>query len=127
MGTHVSWKSSIVPEVRDCWAIFRLFDGTYDEIPDGVDVAALQEASFWGYDTHTPYFVCESSMFYFRKRKYDVLGNDSLPDKTVDVNEDYIQFQHNVKHISFGVYNDYNDADSDLIAAMGNECNSGKG
>lgn len=69
IGTRVSWRSSIVPEVRDCWAVFKLFDGIYDEIPKGIRLDELKEAHIAGTHKITPYFVCESNMFYFKKRK----------------------------------------------------------
>lgn len=118
IGTRVSWRSHIVPEICNCWAVFKLFDGIYDEVPEDLDFNQLTDALFRY--SFTPYFSCESSMFYFRKRKYKVLGNVPLRDDVIDVNEDYIRFQYRQKSIYFGIYNEYNDADSDLIAAMGN-------
>lgn len=121
VGTHVSWRSSIVPEVRDCWAVFRLFDGIYDIIPESISIDDLKDAKFIESNKMTPYFTCESSMYYFNKREYRVLRNYPLPDDRIDVSEDYIRFQYHAKSIFFGIYNDSNDADSDLISAMGND------
>ncbi len=72
---HISYSSSIVPEIKDHWAIFRLFDGVYSEVPKNVDITSLKDArfvlesDFLGKIT-TPLFLCESNMFHFKKRKY---------------------------------------------------------
>lgn len=121
IGTRVSWRSSIVPEVRDCWAVFKLFDGIYDEIPKGIRLDELKEAHIAGTHKITPYFVCESNMFYFKKRKCEVLGSFPLPDEVIGLNESIVRFQYEAKSIYWGIYNDYNDPDSDLIASMGND------
>ena len=118
VGTHVSWRSSLVPEVRDCWAIFRFLDGVYDSVPAIQDINVLREGVFNDFAENTPYFICESSMFYFRKRDYTVIGNFALPDDVIDADMAYIELQHRAKSVNFGIYNEFNDADSDFIAAI---------
>ncbi len=106
---HSSWHSAILPEINDYWAIFRLFDGVYDEIPEINDISVLKDAVF--IESFTPLFLCESSMFYFRKRKYKIIGY--FP-------EGLKKFSDAAKeHISFGVNREWTNPDSDLVAAMG--------
>lgn len=111
--THVSWESAIVPEVKDNWLIFRLFDGIYDEIPTEIDRLELKDAKIHGPQRLTPLLSCESSLFYFRKRKYQLLGNSK---KEI---EKYTELSS--EQISFGVDKPWRNPDSSLLAAMGKE------
>lgn len=111
--THVSWESAIVPEVKDNWLIFRLFEGIYDEIPEKIDINILEDAKIHGPQRLTPLFSCESSLFYFRKRKYQLLGNSKK-----DI-EKYTELSD--EQISFGVDKPWHNPDSSLLAAMGKE------
>lgn len=111
--TCVSWESAIVPEVKDHWLVFRLFDGIYDEIPTQVEISELQDAKIHGSQSLTPLFTCGSSLFYFRKRKYQILGN-SL--ENIDEYANMIDEQ-----ISLGVDKPWCNPDSSFLAAMGKE------
>lgn len=80
IGSYISWTSQIVPEVRDHWATFRLLEGIYDEIPVIEDISHLKDACLMKRNAHnklnpTPLFYCESSMHYFKRRKYQRIGN----------------------------------------------------
>lgn len=112
IDTHVSWRSAIVPEVKDNWLIFRLFDGVYDEISTEIDVTKLEDAKICGSQRLTSLFLCESSLFYFKKRKYQILGN----------NTENIELYQKLpsESIFFGVDKPWCNADSSLVAAMGN-------
>ena len=70
---YASWTSSIVPEVNDYWASFRLFDGIYDTVPRHIDPSLLKDALIG--KSKSSVFTCESSMFYFKRRNYQVLCN----------------------------------------------------
>ena len=72
---RASWSSRIVPEVKDYWAHFRLFDGVYDEVPEDVDVATLPLAKLQDGQSVTSVFDCGSSLFHFKKRYYRILCN----------------------------------------------------
>lgn len=80
--SNIFYVSSIVPEVCDRWAVFRMFDGVYDS-PEEIDINQLKEISFNGCST----FSTDSSMFYFKKRNYQTIGKgpvpNAVPDKTV--------------------------------------------
>lgn len=76
---HISWKSEVVPEIKDHWAVFRLFDGVYDEIPEQVDIRSLKDAVVFDINQMnvciSSLFICESSMVNFKRRQCRVLGN----------------------------------------------------
>lgn len=110
---YSSWQSALAPDVQDYWAFFRLFDGVFDEIPTQQDYASLKDAKMLGRKQLTPLFVCESSMFYFKKRKYVLLGNDAETAKQY--------FDHECVHIFWGINKPWCNPDSDLLCAMGNE------
>ena len=108
---RASWSSRIVPEVKDYWAYFRLFDGVYDEVPADIDVAALSLAKLQYGQQTTSVFFCGSSMFHFKKRNYRLLGNRK--ELVEHVNTDVsvpISLGTNLPHIN---------GDSELLAGMG--------
>lgn len=108
-----SWTSSLAPDVRDIWAVFRLFDGVFDEIPTLQDCASLKDAQMIGCGELTSLFSCESSMFYFKRRKYVLLGNDAETAKKY-CNRDSAS-------IYWGVNTPWSNPDSELLCAMGKE------
>ncbi len=117
---YASWTSRIAPEVKDYWAHFRLFDGIYDEIPEDLDFSALPVvAMFVPHSKFTNIFTCESSMFYFKKRGYRVLGNR----RDLIENTDY---ERTNAHIHFSINKPWLNPDSELVAAMGNEIKCGE-
>ena len=75
----ISWRSQLAPEICDYWARFRLCADFFDEPPSIGKAVSLPDADFSVFlfkDCSTPIFWCESSMVYFRRRKYVLLGND---------------------------------------------------
>ena len=119
--TECSWRSSVVPEIGDKWAVFRLFDGVYDEIPEDIDTDKLKPAFFPKDESfYTPFFDCESTMFYFKKRGYKVICHEDISGDEQAEKYDLSSFSGKA-HISFGVCNDWNDADSDILSAMDNK------
>ncbi len=116
---HYGWTSSIVPEIKSCWAIFKLFDGVYDEIPSIDDISTLKESIIVGMHTLTSLFLCDSSMFYFKKRKYEVLGNYAYTMLKDDSN-DIIHFQYKTEHIFLGINKPWYNPDSVFVSAFGN-------
>ena len=72
---YASWTSAIVPEVKDYWAKFRLFDGIYDSIPEHIDCASLKTVLIREGKKRCTSFTCESSTFYFSRRGCRVLCN----------------------------------------------------
>lgn len=108
---RASWSSRIVPEVKDYWAHFRLFDGVYDEVPADIDVASLPLAKLQHGHQMTSVFYCGSSMFHFKKRNYRLLGNrkELVEDFNIDISVP-ISLGTNLPHIN---------GDSELLSGMG--------
>lgn len=113
VNCFASWHSDIVPEVKDYWACFRLFDGIYDSIPEHVDIASLPEAQFCYQWALTSLFHCECSLFYFKRRHYKVLCNrkDLLPASDTGTNNS----------VFWSINTSWRNPDSQLVAAMGKE------
>lgn len=107
-----SWHSSIVPEVNDYWATFRLFDGVYDEIPLDINMNDLKDAKLSG-KSFSPFFYCESSMMYFRRRNYKWLG--CYKDATAP------SLDKGGDGIFLGINNSALNPDSKFLAGMGKE------
>ena len=117
VNTHISWESSIVPEVKDHWLLFRLFDGVYDDVPTEINIRELKDASIHGCQKITSVFCCESSLYYFRKRKFRLLGN--YRDNIVRYrNSDY-------NDIFWGVDKPWCNPDSSFLASMEKEIKCG--
>ena len=112
---RASWTSRIVPEVKDYWAEFRLFDGIYDSIPENIDFSSLKNASLGVGIRASSHFTCESSMFYFKKRNYKVLCNRK------DLLATYKYDTRVYNMIIWGMNKPWGNADSDIIAAMDKE------
>lgn len=106
-----SWESEIVPEVKDWWAEFRLFDVIYDTVPDEVDISKLKLARM-PEGQFESMFYCASKMYYFKRRNYKLLGNskDGLDAKLKNYN-----------CISWDVNRDHYNPDSKIVSSIGNE------
>lgn len=113
VSCYASWSSSIVPEVKDYWACFRLFDGIYETIPNSIDVLLLKDALIHQSSKMSSVFTCESKIFYFKRRNYKVLCNrkDLLLNLNTSSNNS----------IFWGINNPWSNPDSQIVAAMGNQ------
>ncbi len=110
LGCHSSWSSYIVPEIKDYWAHFRLFDGIYDTVPAEIDVSKLQQIKIFSGTAEYTQFYCESNMFYFKKRNYKILCNSSrFPIMKNNLNSG----------IFFGINRPHYNADSYIIVSLG--------
>lgn len=113
VGCRADWSSYIVPEVKDYWAMFRLFDGIYDAIPEEIDPESLKEALLLqGGGRMSSVFTCESNLFYFKRRNYKVLCNRK--DLLRDLNT------RSEIHVFWSINKPWSNPDSDLVSAMGN-------
>lgn len=110
---YASWTSSIVPEVKDYWACFRLFDGIYDAIPNDVNLLSLKDALIHQGKKISSVFDCESNIFYFKRRNYKVLCNrkDLLSGLNTNSNNS----------IFWGINKPWSNPDSQIVASMGNQ------
>ena len=113
--SHASWHSALVPEIADFWAVFRLFDAVFDALPADITPDRLPEARFGS--TGLPYLMCESSMFYFKKRKYQLIGNFPQPEPPPPPSGRCLS-DHRADHVYFGISNQWWDPDAQLLAAM---------
>ena len=123
----VSYQSRVEPCVKNIWAAFQLYDKIFEKPPEFEEVVNLNSAHLPPYrdfgkpDNPNGIFIMESSMFYFKKRKYVVLGNhqddiDSLVSKYfLDTRVGYFNLTF---HIYFGINNDCNIADAGLINSI---------
>lgn len=109
VSDHISYTSRIEPCVKDHWAIFQLYGKIFDYLPAAEDIKDVPLAdpykdcrkSPW-YNQSVPInglFWCESSMFYFRKRKYVIIGNTlsdipCVPDGWNDVPSLFLGINH---------------------------------
>lgn len=108
---HSSWSSVIVPEVKDWWAEFRLFDVIYDTVPDEVDISKLRLARIPEGEFQSV-FTCESKMHYFKRRNYKLLGNDKTGLDEVKSNS--------VSFIFWSVNKDWRNPDSRILSSINN-------
>jgi hypothetical protein len=109
---YSSWTSAIVPEVKDYWAEFRLFDGIYDVIPEDINIHDLKDAKI--HETFiSPLFTCECNLVYFKKRNYRLLGcyKDEIGP--------YLGKRS--ASIFLGINREWQNPESDFIASMGKE------
>ena len=113
VNCYASWTSSIVPEVKDYWACFRLFDGIYDTVPKDVDLLSLKDALIHQGQKISSIFTCESNMFYFKRRNHKVICNRKDLLSGLDTNSN--------NSIFWGINKPWSNPDSQIIAAMGNE------
>ncbi len=114
---RASWSSAIVPEVKDYWAYFRLFDGIYDEIPENLDFVSLSDANMLSGQKITGIFWCESSMYYFKRRSYRVIDNRRSLIEGIDSRKNCSIF--------WGINKPWYNCDSALVAAMGKQIQCG--
>lgn len=106
---HISYRSSIVPEVADYWAVFQLYNCIFDTCPA---VADLEKIKWANTGELNGVFICESSMFYFKKRNYQIIGADFK-----DIEKAIDEYRGN-EHIFFGINMSHYNADTLLINAI---------
>ncbi len=113
VNCYASWTSSIVPEVKDYWACFRLFDGIYDTVPNDVDLLSLKDALIHQGQKISSIFTCESNIFYFKRRNYKVICNrkDLLSDLDTNSNNS----------IFWGINKPWLNPDSQIVASIGKQ------
>ena len=110
---EASWSSAIVPEVKDYWACFRLFDGIYETIPADIEVQSLKDAQIHEGKRISSVFTCESNLFYFKRRKYEVICNRKDMLEHVDTNSNH--------SIYWSINKPWVNPDSSIVAAMGKQ------
>lgn len=92
---HVSYRSSIVPEVQDIWPYFQLYGAMFDECPT---MEMLKDVP-WAKTEHNPgtgVFWTEGTLSYLKKRNYRIIGSslaDLVTEEQVDWNSESIFFR----------------------------------
>ena len=91
---HVSYQSSVAPEVRDIWPYFQLYGALFDECPS---MEMLKEIP-WAktkYNPGTGVFSTEGTLSYLKKRNYRIIGSsleDLVTEEQISLNRDSIFF-----------------------------------
>lgn len=108
--------SAVVPEIADHKVYFRLFDGVYDTVPEITDISALKDANIYHLIgdpclTSVFYSLDSSKMSFFKKHKYQLLGNFSVDEKYLEAPAVQL-FLFDSKTVN-------KNAESELLSAMG--------
>lgn len=111
---HISYQSSIVPEVSDIWPHFQLYKAMFDECPtmemiNGVPWANTKYNSGYGV------FYTEGSLSYLKKRNCKVIGS-SL--ENIDIED---KMEMNTDCFFFGAPGDTYNADTIILNAINGE------
>ena len=106
---NISYRSGIVPEVADHWAVFQLYSKIFDKVPDVSELKGVKWAKT-GEDFGK--FVCESSLLYFKKRNYSIIGKDTKNIAIASIKK------KNKTHIFFRINKSHYNADTLLINAI---------
>lgn len=104
---HISYTSSVEPNVKDIWAVFQLYKKIFDVCPTEEQ---LRNVPWADTDDSNGEFICESSMFYFKTRNYSVIGNN-----IIGIDPD--AYSGN-SHIFFSVNKPWYNADSLILDAI---------
>ena len=68
---HISYTSSIEPNVKDTWAVFQIIPHFFDNQPSIEDINSYLNKELNCIDM----ILTESNLYYFRKKYYILLGN----------------------------------------------------
>ena len=120
VADKVNHISSIYPELKEYWAIFQLYEKIFDTCPNidaikdipWADPAKSLRRSQWAQALDSEVhglFLCESSMFHFKKRKYALIGND-----TANLPTNYKRYEY----IFLGTNSPHANTDTTLINAI---------
>lgn len=108
---HVSYRSSIVPEVRNIWPRFQLYGILFDECPT---MEMLKDVP-WAkteYNPGTGVFCTEGTLSYLKKRNYRIIGS-SMENLVTEE-----QLSRNIDSIFFGSCGKECYADMKLLNAI---------
>ena len=82
----ISYTSRVEPNVKDIWAVFQLYGKVFDKVPTMKELKSVKWADGKKYkkgEKTSPFaepnpiqgaFFCESSMVYFKRRNYEIIG-----------------------------------------------------
>ena len=103
----ISYVSSVEPNVKDIWIRFQLYKEVFNSLPT---TDQLEQIPWANTENTNGSFICESSMFYFKKRNYSVIGK----------NEKNLEFPFNnvINVYSFGINKPWYNADTQILNAI---------
>lgn len=103
----ISYTSCVEPNVRDIWVRFQLYKKVFDTCPTAQQLINIPWANT---ENTNGSFISESSMFYFKKRNYSIIGK----------NEDDLEFTFNnvINVYSFGINKPFYNADTQILNAI---------
>lgn len=107
----VSYRSVIVPEVKDIWPCFQLYAAIFDECPsmdmmEGIPWAKTRHNSGYGL------FYSEGSLSYLKRRNYHMIGSSI---ENIDIQD---KIGMNKDGLFFGASGDAYNADSVILNAI---------
>lgn len=105
----ISYVSAVEPRVKDIWVRFQLYNKIFDTCPNLTDLKGVE----WAKTENTNgSFITESSMFYFKKRNYKIIGSDKN-------NLDF-DFNNVINVYSFGINKPWFNFESKILKAIYN-------
>ncbi len=109
---HISYTSCIVPEVKDIWPVFQLYGKIFEECPEANQLIEIPWAKCRYSNVDGGVYGCEGNLFYFKKRNYKVIANDTQKIESVkgthDINDSFY----------FGINMTHYNADTIIINAI---------
>lgn len=103
----ISYTSYVEPNVRDIWVRFQLYKRVFDTCPTAEQLSNIPWAKA---ENTNGSFICESSMFYFKKRNYTVIGKN-------EIDLDFA-FNNIINVYSFGINKPWYNADTQILNAI---------
>ena len=103
---HISYISSIEPNVKNTWAVFQIIPHYFDSQPtiDDIDDYLNRDLEY------EDMIITESNMYYFRKRDYILLGNVK-PKLSKDYEHDF----NDLFHMFFSINKSWYRPDVEII------------
>lgn len=122
VADRISYTSAIEPAVKDHWAVFQLYGKVFDTCPTAAELEGIPWADPAKKHRNRPWFKkilpvngvfwCESSMYYFRKRNYAIIGNN--PKRIPIVSKNF----NDIPSLFLGIDNAFKNTDTDILRAI---------
>lgn len=104
---QISYTSCIEPNVKDIWACFQLYKQVFDICPT---MEQLKDIPWANTKNPNGSFTCESSIFYFKKRNYVLLGKNK--------NDLDLDFNGYINGYFFGINKPWYNVDTQILNAI---------
>lgn len=106
VSDHATPFSAIETELKDYWAYFQIYARVFDACPVSEE---LVDVEILPIDNGTV-FICESSLFHFKKRGYCIVGNDRAGLEAVEA--------CSRTYMVWGMNNEYGSPDLEILEAI---------